>query len=243
MGVPAQRRRGARGQRPRLPTAAHGAAAPERSGADGGPRAAPAGGSGADAPVWNMTQRQPKIGVFKFASCDGCQLTLLDCEDELLAIAGAVEIAYFPEATRRMVKGPYDLGLVEGSITTHEDAARIQHVRQACRHLIVIGACATSGGIQALRNWQNVDEMIRLVYATPGYISTLADVDPDLGARTGRLRATRVPDRQAVSSSRSSPPYWRGVDPRSPPTASAWSASGVATSVSRSRTGRRVSVR
>jgi sulfhydrogenase subunit delta len=116
---------------------------------------------------------KPKIAVFKFASCDGCQLSLLDAEDELLAIAGAVDIAYFPEATRAMLKGPYDIGLVEGSVTTHHDAQRIQEVRRQCKTLITIGACATAGGIQALRNWKDVDEFIRVVYATPQFISTL----------------------------------------------------------------------
>lgn len=118
-------------------------------------------------------QGKPRVAVFKFASCDGCQLSLLDCEDELLAVADAVEIAYFPEATRSFGKGPYDVGLVEGSITTHHDAERIQEVRRKCRTLVTIGACATAGGIQALRNWSNVDEMMRVVYATPGYIHTL----------------------------------------------------------------------
>jgi sulfhydrogenase subunit delta len=118
-------------------------------------------------------RRKPTIGVFKFASCDGCQLSLLDAEDAFLAVAGAVEIAYFPEATRTMVKGPYDIGLVEGSITTHHDASRIQEIRRSCGTLIAIGACATAGGIQALRNWQDVGEFVRAVYATPQYISTL----------------------------------------------------------------------
>jgi coenzyme F420-reducing hydrogenase gamma subunit len=72
-----------------------------------------------------------------------------------------------------MLKGRYDIGLVEGSITTHHDAERIQQVRRQCRKLITIGACATAGGIQALRNWQEVDEFVRAVYATPQYISTL----------------------------------------------------------------------
>ncbi len=117
--------------------------------------------------------RKPSIGVFKFASCDGCQLSLLDAEDQLLGVAGAVDIKYFPEASRAMVKGPYDIGLVEGSITTHHDAKRIQQVRRSCKTLITIGACATAGGIQALRNWQDVDEFVRVVYATPAYISTL----------------------------------------------------------------------
>jgi coenzyme F420-reducing hydrogenase gamma subunit len=116
---------------------------------------------------------KPSIAVFKFASCDGCQLSLLDAEDELLAITGAVDIAYFPEASRTMLKGPYDIGLVEGSITTHHDAERIQQVRHQCRVLVTLGVCATSGGIQALRNWKDVNEFTRVVYANPDFISTL----------------------------------------------------------------------
>jgi sulfhydrogenase subunit delta len=116
---------------------------------------------------------KPRVAVFKFASCDGCQLSLLDVEDELLAIADAVEIAYFPEASRAMLKGPYDIALVEGSITTHHDARRIQEVRSQCRTLITLGACATAGGIQALRNWKDVSEFVRVVYASPPFISTL----------------------------------------------------------------------
>jgi len=116
---------------------------------------------------------RPKVAVFKFASCDGCQLSLLDCEDELLAVAGAIEICYFPEATRNVIKGPYDIALVEGSVTTHHDAQRIQQVRRSARTLITIGACATAGGIQALRNYQDTAEMVRTVYAKPDFISTL----------------------------------------------------------------------
>lgn len=121
----------------------------------------------------NSEKKKLRIGVFKFASCDGCQLSLLDAEDELLAVVGAVEIAYFPEASRAMSRGPFDIALVEGSITTHHDAERIQLVRRQSKTLITIGACATAGGIQALRNWRDVDEFIRVVYATPQFISTL----------------------------------------------------------------------
>lgn len=120
-----------------------------------------------------MPAKRPKVAVFKFASCDGCQLSLLDAEDQLLAVAGAVEIANFPEASRRIVKGPYDIGLVEGSITTPHDVERIREIRKECRFLLTIGACATAGGIQALRNWKDVKEYTRLVYASPEYISTL----------------------------------------------------------------------
>jgi len=116
--------------------------------------------------------------VWKFASCDGCQLSLLDCEDELLAIADKVEIAYFLEASRATVKGPYDISLVEGSITTPHDEERIHQVRRMSKYLITIGACATSGGIQALRNFQNVEDFIRTVYASPQYIETLKKSTP-----------------------------------------------------------------
>jgi coenzyme F420-reducing hydrogenase gamma subunit len=122
--------------------------------------------------------KKPRIAVFKFASCDGCQLSLLDAEDELLSVLGAIDLAYFPEVTRNMGKGPYDIALVEGSITTHHDAERIQQIRRTSRTLITIGACATSGGIQALRNWKDVNEFVRTVYATPDYIHTLRSSTP-----------------------------------------------------------------
>jgi coenzyme F420-reducing hydrogenase gamma subunit len=121
---------------------------------------------------------KPTLAVWKFASCDGCQLTLLDLEDELLALAGAVDIAEFREATSGVVGGPYDLSLVEGSITTAHDAERIQEVRRASKALVTIGACATSGGIQALRNFADVSDFVRVVYASPEFISTLDTSTP-----------------------------------------------------------------
>ena len=123
-------------------------------------------------------QRKPRLAVWKFASCDGCQLSLLDCEDELLAVAGAVEIAYFLEASRAVVEGPYDLSLVEGSITTPADIQRIRRVRDASDVLVAIGACATAGGIQALRNFADVDAYVRTVYARPDFIETLKESTP-----------------------------------------------------------------
>jgi len=121
---------------------------------------------------------KPKLAVFKFASCDGCQLSLLDCEDDLLAVAGEIEISNFLEASRAVGKGPYDVTLVEGSITTPHDAERIHQVRRASRFLVTIGACATAGGIQALRNSKDVAEFTRAVYATPQFIETLGKSTP-----------------------------------------------------------------
>ena len=120
----------------------------------------------------------PKLAVWKFASCDGCQLSLLDLEDELLTLTGKVTLAEFREATSGVVEGPYDLSLVEGSVTTAHDAERIQEIRRNSKALVTIGACATSGGIQALRNFADVDEFTRIVYASPQYISTLATSTP-----------------------------------------------------------------
>ena len=121
---------------------------------------------------------KPKLSVWKFASCDGCQLSLLDCEDELLEVAGAVEIAYFVEASRAMVKGPYDLTIVDGSITTPHDADLIKRVRRASKFLVAIGTCANSGGIQALRNFKDVNDFITTVYEKPKYIQALKESMP-----------------------------------------------------------------
>ncbi len=122
--------------------------------------------------------KRPRLAVWKFASCDGCQLSLLDCEDELLAVADAVEIANFPEASSAISEGPYDLSLVEGSITTAHDASRILEVRAQSKYLITIGACATAGGVQALRNFADIDDFVAAVYASPQFISTLATSTP-----------------------------------------------------------------
>ncbi|MGO9560331.1 MAG: oxidoreductase [Acidimicrobiales bacterium] len=122
--------------------------------------------------------RRPSLAVWKFASCDGCQLSLLDCEDELLALAGAVRIAHFTEMSRTTTSGPYDLSLVEGSITTAEDLERIVEIRASSRRLITIGACATAGGIQGLRNFAASGEYAGIVYAHPEYLDSLDTSTP-----------------------------------------------------------------
>lgn len=119
-----------------------------------------------------------KLAVWKFASCDGCQLTLLDCEDELLTLADQIELASFAEASSAMVGGPFDVALVEGSITTRHDEQRIREIRDQSKVLVAIGACATAGGVQALRNFADVAEFASVVYAKPEYIDTLATSTP-----------------------------------------------------------------
>jgi coenzyme F420-reducing hydrogenase gamma subunit len=123
-------------------------------------------------------RRKPKLAVWKFASCDGCQLSLLNCEDELLGLTDQVEVAYFLEASRATVRGPYDLSLVEGSICTSHDRKRIEKVRKVSRMLVTIGACATEGGIQALRNYRDVGEFVAAIYARPEVIDALESSTP-----------------------------------------------------------------
>ena len=122
--------------------------------------------------------RRPQLAVHKFASCDGCQLTLLSCEDELLTLANRVDISYFLEASSEIREGPYDISLVEGSVSTAHDAERIQQIRQNSKILVTIGACATSGGIQAIRNFASHEEYLNLVYAHPDYIDSLETSTP-----------------------------------------------------------------
>jgi coenzyme F420-reducing hydrogenase gamma subunit len=143
------------------------------------PHEAPPGrqaNANANANTKNKAKPKPTLAVWKFASCDGCQLTLLNCEDELLAITDSVHIASFTEASSEVDPGPYDVSLVEGSITTSEDAERIRRVRAASGFLVTIGACATAGGIQALRNFG--DDLAPVVYARPDYISSLRTSTP-----------------------------------------------------------------
>mgnify|MGYP000285278727 CR=1 FL=1 len=121
---------------------------------------------------------RPRLAVWKFASCDGCQLTILDLEDELLTLAGAVEIAVFHEASSDVGEGPFDVSLVEGSITTAKDAERIRAIRAQSATLITIGACATAGGIQALRNFAHLADFQAAVYASPAHIDSLATSTP-----------------------------------------------------------------
>ena len=121
---------------------------------------------------------KPSIAVFKFSSCDGCQLSLLNMEDELLDIADAVEIAYFLEATRATRTGPYDIALVEGSVTTPHEVERIKEIRQQAKTLIALGTCATSGGVQALRNFADASEFAEHVYPHPEYLHYLQTATP-----------------------------------------------------------------
>ena len=170
------------------------------------------------------------LAVWKFASCDGCQLSILDCEEDLLPLAGEIDIAYFLEAGAARDERLYDVSIIEGSITTPHDAERIRDIRARSRFLIAIGACATAGGIQALRNFADVDGFTSLVYASPEYIETLRDSTPAAHARARRLRASGLPARQGPAARGDLRPPQRAPPRRAARTASAWSANAPATS-------------
>jgi len=121
---------------------------------------------------------KPRVAVFKMASCDGCQLQLLDAEDALLDITDAIDIANFAEASSNMQPGPYDVTLVEGSVSTPKQTEQIEEIRQQSKVLITIGACATSGGVQALRNTKDLGTFVRTVYPTPKFIESLETSTP-----------------------------------------------------------------
>jgi len=124
------------------------------------------------------TSTKPKVAVYKFSSCDGCQLSILNLENELLDLASTVDIAYFLEVTRAVKPGPYDVGIVEGSVTTPHEAERIIEVRSECKFLISLGTCATAGGIQALRNFAKADVYAKTVYAHPEFLHFLETSTP-----------------------------------------------------------------
>ena len=121
---------------------------------------------------------RPRVAVHKFSSCDGCQLAFLNLGDDLLKLAERVELVHFAEAGQLDPEAEMDVSFVEGSISTEEDLDRIQRIRKHSRLLIPIGACATAGGIQALRNDANAAEWVAQIYSHPEAISSLARSTP-----------------------------------------------------------------
>ena len=170
-----------------------------------------------------MNTNKPRLGVFKFASCDGCQLSLLDCEDQLLAVADRVEIAYFLEATRRPLEGDFDVALVEGSVSTPDQEEEIRDIRRRSRFLITLGACASHGGIQGLRNFGglNVENALAIVYAVAAICRDAGLFPAGQRLRDRRPGAAGLPDQQESAPRRSGPDARRqpaqGAQPRALP--------------------------
>ncbi len=125
-----------------------------------------------------MTIRKPKLAVHKFSSCDGCQLALLNLGEPLLLLPELVDIVHFAEAGPLDPDAVVDVSLVEGSISTPHDVERIKQVRKNSGYLISIGACATTGGFQALANFTDRDAWMSAVYAHPEHIDALQTSTP-----------------------------------------------------------------
>lgn len=125
-----------------------------------------------------MTTQQLKLAVHKFTSCDGCQLAFLNSGQNLLVLAQLFDIVHFAEFGRVDPNAKADIAFIEGSISTPDQLEQIKKIRAHSRYVITIGACATAGGIQALRNFANHKEWLAAIYATPQTLETLAESTP-----------------------------------------------------------------
>ncbi len=114
-----------------------------------------------------------RIAVHKFTSCDGCQLAFLNAGEDLLTLSELVDIQHFAEAGKINLEEKVDIAFVEGSVSTPEEIERIKRIRNNSRFIITIGACATAGGIQALRNFAQYPDWLAAIYATPQTIQSL----------------------------------------------------------------------
>lgn len=119
-----------------------------------------------------------RIGIFKLTSCDGCQLALLNLEEAFIDVLRFYDMAYFREGTDRAIKGTFDISIIEGSVTTKIQKEEVCDIRERSRRVITIGACATSGGIQAIRNWARLGEFKASVYPLPELIDVLSISTP-----------------------------------------------------------------
>jgi sulfhydrogenase subunit delta len=119
-----------------------------------------------------------RIAVYKFSSCDGCQLQFLNMEEEILHLVDIADFALFYEARRYVEPGPYDIAFIEGAISTPHEIEIVRKIRDESKIVVAIGACATAGGIQALRNWVDVEEFKRYVYPNPEWIEVLKYAEP-----------------------------------------------------------------
>jgi len=117
--------------------------------------------------------RKTTVAVHKFSSCDGCQLALLNLGEPLLVLNQLIDIKHFAEAGPLDEDAKVDIAIVEGSISTSIDTERLKKIRDNSTYLMTIGACATSGGIQALRNMAKTSEWITDIYAKPSVIDSL----------------------------------------------------------------------
>ncbi|MFH1006031.1 MAG: NADH:ubiquinone oxidoreductase, partial [Candidatus Latescibacterota bacterium] len=120
---------------------------------------------------------KPKVAFFDFAGCEGCQLTVLNLEKELLGVLDHIDIVEFREAMTE-TSDEYDIAFVEGSITRESDIPRLSKIRETASVVVALGACAATGGINAMRNFTPIDEVKRIVYGDQADWYETAEVRP-----------------------------------------------------------------
>jgi len=106
---------------------------------------------------------KPKISFHDFTCCEGCQLQVLNCEDEMLDILGAVEIVQFREAIDDRGED-YDIAFIEGAFSRESDRARLENIRKNAKIVVALGACATTGGLNVLKNFRGIEPAMKEVY-------------------------------------------------------------------------------
>ncbi len=120
---------------------------------------------------------KPKVGFFSFTSCEGCQLQVLNMEEQLLDIAGAVDLVTFREAMDP-IDGDYDVAFVEGSISRESEITVLREIRRKAGVLVALGACAASGCVNAIKNRFTPEENLHEVYAEGARHFDTIDVKP-----------------------------------------------------------------
>ena len=107
---------------------------------------------------------KPKIAIFDFACCEGCQLQIVNLEEEILDLLGGADVVEWREAMSEK-SDEYDIAIIEGSITRLEDEERLKLIRSRAKVLIALGACATIGGVNKLKNnFDDLEEVKKCVY-------------------------------------------------------------------------------
>ncbi|MDH7497260.1 MAG: oxidoreductase [Syntrophomonadaceae bacterium] len=109
---------------------------------------------------------KPKLAFFKFTSCAGCLLSVLNLEDHLLDIVGAVDIVHFLMARRETQPGPYDVAFIEGAVSTPHEVEQLKEIRRQSKVLVALGNCAVTGGVPSMKNFAGSErEMEERVYS------------------------------------------------------------------------------
>jgi len=106
---------------------------------------------------------KPRVGIFDFAGCEGCELQIVNLEEDLVGLLEHVDVVSWREAMKEH-SDEYDIAIIDGGITRECDEARLKEIRANAKILIALGACACNGGIMSMKNFQDLDEVRNYVY-------------------------------------------------------------------------------